>query len=234
MKKFFTILGGMGTIASEHFVYRLNRQTNASCDQEYLNYLLVNHATIPDRTAYLLDQTKQNPLFDLKEDILQFSQLNPQFFVLTCNTAHVFYDTLQSLTPIPILHMPKSAVAAVKKKKNPLNSKRVMVLATQGTLNQEIYKYIIEENQLDYLIPKPAIQRKLNVLIYEYIKQKNDLNFKLFEEILFEIHHELPDCTIILGCTELSYIYDHSLYKKSYIVDAQAELIKEVIFRAQY
>ena len=71
MKKFFTVLGGMGTMATESYLRILNSRTPATKDQDYLNYLLVNDATVPDRTSYILDHTQPNFYNDLREDILQ-------------------------------------------------------------------------------------------------------------------------------------------------------------------
>ena len=88
MQQFFTILGGMGTLATESYVRLLDQRTPTHSDQDYLNYVVVNHATIPDRTSWILDHSKPNPTFPLVEDIKQQSQLNPAFFVLICNTAH--------------------------------------------------------------------------------------------------------------------------------------------------
>ncbi|MBE6171902.1 MAG: aspartate racemase, partial [Enterococcus faecium] len=62
MENFFSILGGMGTMATESFVRLINHRVKAAKDQDYLNYVLFNHATVPDRTAYILDQTKENPV----------------------------------------------------------------------------------------------------------------------------------------------------------------------------
>ena len=62
MENFFSILGGMGTMATESFVRILNQRTNAHNDQEYLNYVMFNHATVPDRTSYILDHSADNPL----------------------------------------------------------------------------------------------------------------------------------------------------------------------------
>lgn len=233
MQKFFTILGGMGTIASEHFVHRLNLRTNARRDQEYLNYLLVNHATIPDRTDYLLDSTKSNPLDYLQEDINQFSKLNPFFFVLTCNTAHVFFNQLQQSTSIPILHMPEIAVSALRKKIQDVNEKNIIILATQGTLHQQIYQKLLTKNKLNYIVPTQTIQEKITTLIYKDIKEKNYLNFQFFEEILTEIKQEYADCIVILGCTELSYIYNQYNFQYDWIIDAQEEVITEVLIRMQ-
>lgn len=60
MENFFSILGGMGTMATESFVRLINHRTKATKDQEYLNYVLFNHATVPDRTAYILDRSLGN------------------------------------------------------------------------------------------------------------------------------------------------------------------------------
>lgn len=105
MKNFFVILGGMGTLATTNFLNNMNKIYSPESDQEYLNYLAFNHASIPDRTAYILDKSKENPFDYLKEDILQAEKLRPDFFLITCNTAHYFYDQLAQITNIPIINM---------------------------------------------------------------------------------------------------------------------------------
>ena len=47
------ILGGVGPMATVYFMEMLLKKTNASKDQEHLDMLVSNHATIPDRTAYI-------------------------------------------------------------------------------------------------------------------------------------------------------------------------------------
>lgn len=69
MQHFFTIIGGMGTEATETYLHQLNERTPAQRDQDYLDYILVNHATVPDRTAYIKDHSQPNPLPTLLDDI---------------------------------------------------------------------------------------------------------------------------------------------------------------------
>ena len=57
MKQFFTVLGGMGTAATESYIRLLNQRTPSKKDQDFLDYIVVNHATIPDRSTYLMDHT---------------------------------------------------------------------------------------------------------------------------------------------------------------------------------
>lgn len=47
MKHFFSIIGGMGTIATESYVRLINHRVKIAKDQDYLNYILVNDAQIP-------------------------------------------------------------------------------------------------------------------------------------------------------------------------------------------
>ncbi|MGQ4823670.1 amino acid racemase, partial [Enterococcus faecalis] len=77
MENFFSILGGMGTMATESFVRLINHRTKATKDQEYLNYVLFNHATVPDRTAYILDRSEENPMPFLLDDIEKQNLLQP-------------------------------------------------------------------------------------------------------------------------------------------------------------
>ena len=60
MKKFFGILGGMGTLATTNFLVEMNKRHFPENDQDYFNYILMNHADIPDRTEYHFgsDQTE--------------------------------------------------------------------------------------------------------------------------------------------------------------------------------
>ncbi len=72
----------MGTLATESFIHTLNERTEAYRDQDYLNYIVVNHATIPDRTDYIKNPSLENPEEKLIDDIKIHSQLSPKFFSL--------------------------------------------------------------------------------------------------------------------------------------------------------
>ncbi|MGX7029923.1 aspartate/glutamate racemase family protein [Vagococcus zengguangii] len=234
MKNFFVILGGMGTKATESFVHLLNEKTPASKDQDYLNYLLVNHATVPDRTAFLLGESDENPATVLVEDIEQYSKLSPDFFVLTCNTAHRFYDELQAATSVPILHMPRIAVNEVINlfgTEKPIN---VGVLATTGTISTGVYKEALARyKHLNVITPDEALQAEVMNLIYRDIKQANYMNTELFFNILDTMMNEYQCDTIILGCTELSLIAEHVDLSAYEVVDAQLELVNQTIKRAK-
>lgn len=227
MKHFFAVLGGMGTMATEAFIEVLNAKTPAHSDQEYLNYLVMNHATVPDRTAYILGESNDSPYEVLAEDIQQLLPLHPDFFVLTCNTAHYFYDKLQALTDIPILHMPKLAVEQAKKQAT--KHQRVMILATTGTVQSGVYAKEFEGSDITAVVPDEALQLDVMHLIYDDIKQNNYLNVERYESILKQAIEKYQCDVAILGCTELSVMNAYHQQHTYPVVDAQEVLVNEVL-----
>lgn len=228
MEHFFSILGGMGTMATESFVHLLNERVVTHKDQDYLNYVLFNHATVPDRTAYILDATNDSPLPYLLDDIEKQNLLKPDFIVLTCNTAHHFFDTLQAATPIPILHMPKEAVKEVLKQKE---VGKVAFFGTTGSVKAGIYETQMRQAGLEVYLPTEKLQNKINHLIYHDIKENDFLNQSLYVEILKDAVD--AGCKqIILGCTELS-LMEASFGQHDYpVIDAQSVLVDRTIERA--
>ena len=61
-KRTLGVIGGLGPIATAHFMELVIRMTEATTDQEHLDMILYNRPSIPDRTGYILDPTKPNPL----------------------------------------------------------------------------------------------------------------------------------------------------------------------------
>ena len=228
MENFFTILGGMGTLATESFIHTLNERTEAYRDQDYLNYIVVNHATIPDRTDYIKNPSLENPEEKLIDDIKIHSQLSPKFFVVPCNTAHYYFDEMQKATEIPILHMPRIAVDSISH--HFPKAKRVAVLATEGTILTGVYRKALEEQGYEAVIPDDQLQEKVNRLIYQEVKENRNLNFELYKEILSDVASEMNCEVTILGCTELSVVYEaYDLTKEYNIIDAQAETVHRTI-----
>ncbi|WP_314059460.1 amino acid racemase [uncultured Vagococcus sp.] len=229
MKNFFTILGGMGTLATESFVRVLNSRTPAHTDQDYLNYILVNHASVPDRTAYILDSTLASPVAALTEDLKQQTTLNPHFFVLTCNTAHTFYEELQAQTSIPILHMPRIAAEKVKERFSGEAKIRVALLATQGTVNSGVYGKEFSDELFEVVYPSQTIQDDVMNLIYRDVKESQFLNKELYLAILDTMINQEKCDVVVLGCTELSLMQEVTMNEGYPVVDAQSELVDKTI-----
>lgn len=229
MENFFSILGGMGTMATESFVRLINHRTKASKDQEYLNYVLFNHATVPDRTAYILDREQESPMPYLLDDVEKQNLLKPNFIVLTCNTAHYFFDELQAATEIPILHMPREAANELVRQNT---TGKVAILGTEGSMKAGIYEKEVRQLGFEAVIPDAQLQAKINHLIYHDIKESDYLNKELYYEILAEAVARFDCEKIILGCTELSLMQEYVGENEYSVIDAQSILADQTIARA--
>ncbi|MGO3838425.1 MAG: aspartate/glutamate racemase family protein [Vagococcus sp.] len=228
MDHFFTIIGGMGTMATELYVKMVNRKTPATKDQDYLNYVLVNYSTIPDRSSYIMNKEENdNPLPCLLKVIEQYGSLHPDFFVLTCNTAHYFYDELVKATTIPILHMPKLAVESVAITFS--DAKRVGIIGTEGTIKNKIYDPFIEEAGYEVVHPTLSIQQMVSDLIFTKIKGQNELDTELYDAILVKMFTDLNCDVVLLGCTELSMMEDAENYKNHRVIDPQNVLADKTV-----
>ncbi|WP_278589225.1 aspartate/glutamate racemase family protein [Limosilactobacillus pontis] len=223
MKQFFTVLGGMGTLATESYVRILDARTPIHRDQDYLNYIVVNHATVPDRTSWILDHSKPDYNLDLIEDIKQQSLLNPAFFVLICNTAHYAFDKLQAATDIPILNMLQETVNAIKKIKP--DAKKVGLLATRGTVTAGLYDHYITDAGYEEIKPTPEILDMTEDLIYHDIKESGHSDGAKYHELVRRMIEEQGADIVILGCTELSYAEEMNPETKYPVADSQSIIV---------
>ncbi|WP_129045558.1 amino acid racemase [Companilactobacillus metriopterae] len=227
MEQFFTIIGGMGTLATESFINLLNERTPIKKDQDYLNYILVNHATVPDRTEHIMDHSKPSFLPPLLEDIKQQSLLKPDFFVMVCNTAHYYYKELQEATDIPLIHMPHLAVSSIKK--NYPSAKKIGLIATKGTIADHIYEDELKQAGYDYSLGDQEVQDQVESLIYDDIKENGQVDSEKYYGIL-RVMKEKFDCdAIILGCTELSFAQAKAPDHEYSVIDAQSIIADKTI-----
>ena len=81
------VLGGLGPMSSVYFYEMLTTHTRALCDQEHLNIVLSSHAHTPDRTAYILGGSQDNPLPCMQAQVKRLVGAGAEVIAIPCNTA---------------------------------------------------------------------------------------------------------------------------------------------------
>ncbi len=228
MKHFFSIIGGMGTLASTQFIVDMNRLYSPDEDQKYLNYILYNYADVPDRTAYILDDSEDDPSPYLIEAVKAVESLGTEFVVIACNTAHYFIDEIKKETDVPILNMLDVTGDALRQH----DAERIGIMATRGTFNSKLYHQVIEGAGMTVVEPGELLQEKIMSLIYDDVKENNRVDKEKFQVVLNEFK-ALGAEIIVLGCTELSFIHSHFEEEIEGLIDAQQLTILETIRRAR-
>lgn len=189
------IIGGVGPLASSYFYELITKSTKADKDQEHLNILLFSHATIPDRTAYILNHECENPYPYLLKDAKTLEKLGAKMIAIPCNTSCYFHDKLQNEVNIPIRNMIDDTALYVKQK----GFKKVAIMATMGTIRSNLYQEALTNLDIEFVIPDTD---KVMSLIYDYIKGGKNVSKELFNSVIEDLNVD----GYILGCTELSII----------------------------
>ncbi|MEO4055413.1 amino acid racemase [Solibacillus sp. CAU 1738] len=201
MKKTLGIIGGVGPLATMFIGEMIVRRTKASKDQEHVHTIIDNDTTIPDRTAYILDQTNENPVPYLQRDTQKLASVGADIICIPCNTAHTFFHEMQEVSPVPVLHM----IRETAKRASELGAKRVGILATDGTLAANVYQAALQEMDIEPVIASVHIQKQVMSVIYDYVKAGKEVTpeqWQPIEDAMLGL-----DCDrIILGCTELSIV----------------------------
>lgn len=103
------VLGGMGPLATVDFMQKLLRATPARTDQDHLPVLVSSIPQIPDRTEAFRG-AGESPLFALTECAMRLRVAGVGLIVMPCNTAHLWFDSVQSKVNLPMLHIVDAAM----------------------------------------------------------------------------------------------------------------------------
>ena len=195
------VIGGLGPIATAHFMELVINMTDAGTDQEHLPMIVYNMPGIPDRTAYILDNTKENPLPEMLSVGNALARQGATRIAIPCITAHYFFDKLESGIPVPLVHGVRETVAHLKEN----GVEKVGILATSGTVRSGIFHRELEKQGLTPVIPGEEAQADVMHLIFENVKAGKPAEMDRFFAASEDVRRQGAQA-IILGCTELSLI----------------------------
>ncbi|MDO5739938.1 MAG: amino acid racemase [Ornithinimicrobium sp.] len=225
------VLGGMGPAATVSFLDALVRATPAAVDQEHIDVVVLSHASVPDRTARLLDPTLADPTDYLLRDLELLARLGVDGAVIACNTSHAFLAGLELPLPLlSIIEVGAQAAVAAARAADPSHPV-VTVLATDGTLLSSVYQDAITRRGVEVRLPDEAGQRRVMSLIYDGVKAGVDVPTDDFFAHVQELRR--GDDAVLLGCTELSVLSEQALLEHRslppHVLDAQAALVERVV-----
>lgn len=224
MKK-LGIIGGMGSQATQLFYKSIIEKTDAKCDQEHIDMIILNHASMPDRTASILSGETEEILKLLTEDAKMLENCGATAIAIPCNTSHYFWEDIQKSVNIPVINMVRETIGYIKER-NP-EIKKIGVLATDGTVKSGIYKKECEALDTECVTPSEDIQKLVTKIIYDQVKKGEEGSMEDFRKI--DHYMKSEGCEVlIMACTELScFKYYHNL--GGYYVDAMDVLTEKSI-----
>ena len=199
------IIGGMGPMASAVFYDMISSKTDASCDQENLDLILLSHAGMPDRTRAILSKDEaqiEEVRSKLYADAMFLQNAGCTAIAVTCNTAHYFVNMIEDELDIPFIHLIRETAEAVASR---IGAKKVAVLATDGTIETRLYQDELSKRGVIAFTPKAEVQALVMHEIYECIKSGKPADEEIWQKI--EEYVKAEGCeAAVLACTELSVV----------------------------
>jgi len=222
------VLGGLGPLATVYFMDMVVKLTDASCDQDHISMVVLNHPSIPDRTDYILDNTKPDPLPVMISDAKRLEGAGSDFIVIPCNTAHYFYEQIQDNIGIPMLNIIDETVSSAVKTVPGL--KKLGVLATKGTLRAGSYQRVCEKYGVEFAHPDEQSENILMSLIYDGVKAGGSIDLDAFFGVIDNMKKDGCDA-VVLGCTELSVIHWDNKISRPDVIDSMQTLARASILK---
>lgn len=200
-KKTLGIIGGVGPLATMFIGEMIVRRTVAEKDQDHVNMVITNNTNIPDRTAFILGESSENPVPVIISDAKRLQKAGAEILAMPCNTAHSFYDEIQEGTELPFIDMIRETAMRAKEK----DARRVGILGTTGTILSGIYQNACEQFGMEAVVPNEDIQAVVMSLIYDDVKAGRPADPEKWKTIRQAMNDAECD-ELILGCTELSIV----------------------------
>jgi aspartate racemase len=184
--------------------------TPAQKDQAHIPTILWSTPhRIPDRTAFLLGESTENPAYPVADIALQLEQLGVGIVGIPCNTFHAdpiwiaFADRLaREGSRLQVLHLVRETVAAIQRKSYAVP---IGVLGTLGTYQAGTYTRALQEAGIEALEPASREKARLHDAIYNPYYGIKALHYigPIAGDIIRNVAESMYTETLLLGCTEL-------------------------------
>ena len=200
------VVGGVGPSATVDFLDKIIRHTPADNDQDHLRMIVVHDPKIPDRSANLLGDGP-DPTASLSTACKRLEANGVGMIAIPCNTAHAFIKRIQPQLSVPIVNMLFETMQHIERHHGV--TRRIGLLATEGTLKSRIYHDLVEQSGRVIVIPDDEHQRMLMNVIYGDRGVKagytDGVCLAEFKQVLTHIIDAGAEL-VILGCTELPLV----------------------------
>ena len=236
------VVGGIGPYAGLDLFYKILNRTKAACDQEHLpiSMLSVPHS-IPDRTEFLLGNSKINPATTISKVICALYNQGSTVIGMPCNTAHakpIFNEIIERIPKeVKLVHMINEVSKFIKNKYPSIEN--VGILSTMGTSISHVYpdcfsQYGLNGIQVSEEIQKNYISPAIFSKDYGIKAQSSPVTAQAKKELLKGIDYLDKEGAeiIIMGCTEIPLAIKDNKINGKPLIDSTKILARALILKS--
>lgn len=208
MSKIVGILGGMGPLATADLFTKIVQSTPAKVDQDHLRIIIDNHPQIPSRVDYI-NGVGENPLSAMVESAYLLEKAGVDFIVIPCNTAHYWYDDIQSSVDIPMFNIITCAAEYVASQ-SAGQPERLLLLARKVTLRTGLFQAEFQKWGLELVVPQ-ADEQDLIEMTVEGVKagEVADNPYLTGFNAMLDSYRQKGITALLAGCTEIPLLFPY-------------------------
>jgi aspartate racemase len=155
---------------------------------------------------------------------LSLQNAGADFIILSTNTMHKLLPQIKQNINIPFLHIAQATANEIKAN----NIKRIGLLGTRFTMEEDFYKQILINENIDVVIPNKQDMEIIHKIIYNELclgSIKDDS-----KQIFIDIINKMDKIEgIILGCTEIGLLINQNDFNNIKVFDTTQIHAKQAV-----
>jgi aspartate racemase len=198
------IIGGLGPETTSEFyldlVFKCQREDKGNRPGVIMSSVPLPYVIEEDLITKNIGAERYIPF--LVHEAKKLERAGADFIVMPCNSLHVFIDRIREAVGIPVLSIVEETVKFLKKKK----FKKVGIVSTSATIENQLYENSFKENDIAFEAPNGLQQAKMGKYIYNLvIGQLNNRDREGLIKIINDFEKKDVDC-VALACTDLQLL----------------------------
>jgi len=197
------LIGGMSWESTVEYYRLINEEVKARLGGLHSAKCLLYSVDFDEIEHYQATDDWKSAARALSEAAVRLERGGADFIVLCTNTMHKVADEIRASVSIPLLHIADATAEKILSK----DIKRIGLLGTRYTMEQEFYKSRLEEKGLRVMIPGERDRAIVHRIIYEELCLG-----KILEESRGQFIRIIDALAgrgaegVILGCTEIGLL----------------------------
>lgn len=220
------ILGGVGPQTTSKVYLSIIESIRKNNESNYPPIIIYNlpFPFVIEEEAIIQGKNSEKMIPYLVEGAKILEKAGANFIVLPCNTLHKYTNEIKESIKIAFLSILEETALYLSHKK----IKAVGILATQTTVDSEIYSNVLKNNGITTFYPNVNEQNEINKIIIELLNgEKNILYSKKINEICNSLKAKGAE-VLLLACTDLQLIISN-VHSSMPIIDTTEILIQASI-----
>lgn len=211
MKK-IGILGGLGPEATSDYYNLLIKKFNSIDPSASLNYpeIIIYSVNMSKFISFLECKNFKEAALYLSSCINKLKAAGADYAAISANTPHLLFSEIQSQTELPLI----SIVESVMERAVSLGLKKLLLLGTKFTMNNDFYAGVFRKSSIEIVVPgtkdiefvNQKLFSELEVGIYKAETREQ------FLKIVKKVQATEAIDGVILGCTEFPLLFQEDKY----------------------